>query len=105
MNENLPVNVIGGALLLISVFGYTFIERANGEARPAHCESRVIPSEALGSVDGSTKEPLETRTTSNACSNWSHECPATNAIVEDIVQYSRKLESWDKEPSEDIETV
>lgn len=78
---------------------------AYGETLPTSSKSRVIPSEALGSVDGSTKEPLETRTTSNACSNWSHECPATDATVEDIVRSSRKLESWDKEPSEDIATV
>lgn len=75
---------------------------AYGEAHTAPFESRVIPSEALGSTT-STKEPLETRTTSSACSNWSHECPASDTD-EDIVQSSRKLESWDKEPSEDIAT-
>ncbi len=77
--------------------------RANGEALPTPSESRVIPSEALGS-ENSTKEPLETRTTSSASSNWSHECPAS-LRDEDIVRSSRKLESWDKEPSEDIATV
>lgn len=75
--------------------------RAYGEALPTALESRVIPSEALGSVK-STKEPLETRTTSNASSNWSQECPATEMSVEDIVQTSRKLESRDKELGEDI---
>jgi hypothetical protein len=77
---------------------------AYGETLPTSSKSRVIPSQALGSVDGSTKEALETRTTSNACSNWSHECPAAVATVEDIVQTSRKLESRDKELGEDIGT-
>jgi hypothetical protein len=91
--------------------------RAYGETRLSNMENirtssssvifdeisaRAIPSEALGSTT-STKEPLETRTTSSACSNWSHECPASDTD-EDIVQNSRKLESWDKEPSEDIAT-
>lgn len=76
--------------------------RAYGEALPAPSGSRVIPSEALGSVE-STKEPLETRTTSNASSNWSHECPAPFE-GEDVVQSSRKLESRDKELCEDIAT-
>jgi len=75
---------------------------ANGETLPTSSKSRAIPSEALGSTT-STKEPLETRTTSSACSNWSHECPAS-CKDEDIVRSSRKLESWDKEPSEDIAT-
>ena len=75
---------------------------AYGETLPASSKPRAIPSEALGSTT-STKEPLETRTTSSACSNWSHECPASDTD-EDIVQNSRKLESWDKEPSEDIAT-
>jgi hypothetical protein len=73
-----------------------------GKPLMAPFESRAIPSEALGST-ASTKEPLETRTTSSACSNWSHERPAS-LVDEDVVQTSRKLESWDKEPSEDIAT-
>lgn len=75
---------------------------AYGETLTTSSKSRAIPSEALGSTT-STKEPLETRTTSSACSNWSHECPASDTD-EDIVRSSRKLESWDKEPSEDIAT-
>jgi hypothetical protein len=74
--------------------------RAYGEARPAPSGSRVIPSEALGSTT-STKEPLESRATSSACSNSLHECPAPFE-GEDVLRSSRKLESWDKEPSEDI---
>jgi hypothetical protein len=64
----------------------------------------VIPSEALGSVC-STREPLESRAMSNADNKSLHECPATAMTVEDVLRSSRKLESWDKEPSEDIETV
>lgn len=76
---------------------------AYGETLPTSSKSRAIPSEALGSTT-STKEPLETRATSSACSNSPHECPAAMAIAEDIVQNSRKLESRDKELGEDIGT-
>jgi hypothetical protein len=60
----------------------------------------VIPSEALGSIE-CTREPLESRATSSACSNSLHECPASHRD-EDVLRSSRKLESWDKEPNEDI---
>jgi hypothetical protein len=73
---------------------------AYGETRPAPSGSRAIPSEALGSTT-STKEPLESRATSSACSNSLHECPAPFE-GEDVLRSSRKLESWDKEPNEDI---
>ena len=82
------------------VCGFLF---AYGEALPAPFELRVIPSEAMGSVD-STMEPLESRDASNASSNRPQECPAP-LEGEDVLRSSRKLESWDKEPSEDIATV
>lgn len=76
---------------------------AYGEAHTAPFESRVIPSEASGNAL-STEEPLESRATSSISSNSPHECPATVWTVEDVLRSSRKLESWDKEPSEDIAT-
>lgn len=78
---------------------------AYGEALAGRSDSmlKVIPSEAMGSVD-STMEPLESRDASNASSNRPQECPAP-LEGEDVLRSSRKLESWDKEPSEDIATV
>lgn len=100
-NDQMLVNVVGFFFLLISCFGHDSLLRANGEIQVAFNKLWTIPSEALGSVK-STKEPLETRTTSNASSNWSHERPATDISVEDVVQSSRKLESRDKELGEGI---
>jgi hypothetical protein len=75
---------------------------AYGETPPAACGPRVIPSEALGSAT-STKEPLESRAASSACSNRPQECPAP-LVGDDVLRSSAKAESWDKEPSEDIAT-
>jgi hypothetical protein len=61
--------------------------------------SKAIPSEAMGSTT-STMEPLESRVANSASSNRPHECPATSQEAEDVLRSSRKLESWDKEPSE-----
>jgi hypothetical protein len=76
---------------------------ANGEIEPGDNALSTIPSEALGSAT-STKEPLESRAPSNASSNEPQECPAP-LVGDDVLRSSRKLESWDKEPSEDIATV
>ncbi len=80
-----------------------FINMAHGETLASQLALKVIPSEALGSAT-STKEPLESRAPSNASSNEPQECPAP-LVGDDVLRSSRKLESWDKEPSEDIATV
>lgn len=78
---------------------------ANGEllADRGNSMLKTIPCQAPRSAN-STGEGVETTFPSSTCSNGTHECPAP-LVGEDIVRSSRKLESWDKEPSEDIATV
>lgn len=75
---------------------------ANGESVADGNVLSPIPSEASRSVP-SIEEPLESRAPSNASSNEPHECPAP-LEGDDVLRSSRKLESWDKAPSEDIAT-